>query len=530
MSNALIYARVSSAEQAKGWSPETQLESCRKYAAQHGMTVVGIYTDTETGAILERDGYQSMMRAIRAGEASIVIVHQTDRLHRDLAHAMMSRKELQRLGVELHTVKRGKSGTTPEEQFADNIDDLLSELERAKIIERTNRGKHAKMRQGKPLAGGPAPYGYTYVDQGKDRHLVIDEPAADIVRLIFRWYVFGDGESGPMSVNAIAERLTTMKVPSQADRAGREKWHKKRPENTWMRSHVYPLLNQTAYSGTYYLYQKHWIDKTHSRPRPRAEQFPVESPAIVDLPTWEAAQRRLAEGKGLSPGRRVHEYLLSKRIRCQCGYRVHGRKSSKSGRQSELRLWYVCNGRIRRLTAEPCKVGMPWLRAERLDALVWDFIADLLRDPDRLEHRIEALQKRHQRKTQGDLAATYDDLVARRDKYERANKRILDLYETEEIDRVEWRRRKAANDAAITALTAELETVEQELPTEPEPMPVAIATRIRALAERVRPRLNAMTFDDRRRLFDALDVQVELRADRIAHVTSILGTEDLKIP
>lgn len=530
--DALIYARVSSAEQAKGWSTETQISECRAYAAAHGMHVAEVFSDTETGAVLERAGYQAMMQAIRAGAANAVIVYQNDRLHRDLAHAMIARKEVQRLGVELHTVRRGRSGTTPEEQFADNIDDLLSELERAKIIERTNRGKRAKMLEGRPLAGGPAPYGYAYVGQGKDRHLEIDGGAAAIVRTIFQWFAFGEDDSGPLSVNMIADRLTELGVDSPADRDGREKWRKKRPRGEWARSHVYPILNQTAYSGTYYLYQRRWLDKTHSTVRPRAEQIPTTSPQIIEPLTWDVAQKRLAEGKQLSRGRRVHEYLLSKRIHCACGYRVHGRTTPPSGNHHETRLWYVCNGRVRRLTVDPCTIELPWQRAERIDALVWEFITGLLRDPEQLQERIETLQRRKQQRAQGSIEAQHADLVARRDKFERANARLLDLYETEEIDRTEWRRRKAANDQAITTLTTEIDQLEQALFSEPEAMPPSLAASIVTLAERVRPRLDAMTFDDRSHVLDALSVQVELRLDgdaRVARVICILGTKDLKI-
>lgn len=529
---AMSYGRVSSQEQAKGWSPETQLEACREYAAGHGMALVGEYSDVETGATVERDGFQQMMRDIRAGKASTVIVFQTDRLHRDLAHAMLTRKELQRLGVELHTVKRGKSGTTPEEQFADNIDDLLAELERARIMERTNRGKHAKMKSGQVLGAGPAPYGYEYVGSRRDRHLVIDEKTAPVVRLIFQWYAYGDGDQGPMSVNLIAIRLTEMGVPSPADVAGREKWHKERPVGTWARSHVYPLLNQTAYSGTYTLYRRKWIDKTHSVPHKPESQFHVPVPAIVDLETWEAAQRRLESGKGMSRGHQVHEYLLGRRIRCACGYRVHGRASSKSGHRDELRLWYLCNGRVRRLTAHPCSVHLPWLRAEPIDAAVWEYLRNLLQDEALLEERI-TLRQQQERAKDSTAQVSRDELLARRAKLERANTRITDLYESEEIDRQEWRRRKAVNDALIAELDQRLAAI--ELPAQPElpPLSARMADAVRMLAADVRVRLDGLPFEARRKIIDALDVQVLLRVEgdqRLARVESILGIDELPLP
>lgn len=527
MTMALIYARVSSQEQAKGWSPETQLEACRAYAVQHGMDVAGVYQDAESGSTVERAGFQELMHAIRRGDATSVIIYQTDRLHRDLAHAMITRKELQRLGVELHTVKRGKAGSTPEEQFADNIDDLLAELERARIIERTNRGKRAKMESGRVLGAGPAPYGYQYIGAGRDRRLEIDESTAPTVREIFAWYAYGDGGE-PLSVNAIADRLTERGVPSPADSAGRETWHKQRPAGTWTRNHVYPLLNQTAYSGTYTLYRRKRIGKTRSIAHKPTEHFHVSVPAIVDPATYDAVQQRLALGRSQSRGHHVHDYLLSRHIRCACGYKAHGRVSNSA--RDRLRLWYVCNGRVRRLTAQPCALTMPWFRAETVDAIAWQYLAGLLRDDAALEDRIARQQRQqHAPKATPDRNA----ILARRAKAERAKARLLDLYEAEEIDRQEWRKRTAAQEAQIAAITAELAALDAPAPDAPPPMPARVADALRALAADVRARLDTLPFEGRRKIVDALAVQATLQVretQKAVQIESILGVDLLPLP
>lgn len=527
---ALVYIRVSSSEQAKGWSPDTQRAACLAYAELHGMAVAEVFEDVETGSIIERIGFQEMMKSIREGKATRVIVFQTDRLHRDLAHAMLTRKELQKLGVELHTVKRGKSGVTPEEQFADNIDDLLAELERARIIERTNRGKKAKMESGLVLGAGSAPYGYQYVGQKTERRLVVDEKVAPIVRHIFQWYAIGDGESGPMSVNAIADKLTNMGVPSPADIAGREKWHKQRPINTWARSHVYPLLNQSAYSGTYVLYKRKRIDKTHYTAHKPADQFRVEVPAIVDQETWDTVQKRLALGKSLSPGHQTHEYLLGRHIQCACGYKAHGRVSSKNGRHYEKRLWYVCNGRVGRLTVERCSLDMPWFRAERVDSLVWEALSAVIGDESVLEARITRQQKRQQ---QPKTKSNRDDLIRQRAKIERANQRLLDLYESEEIDRQEWRKRKAANDTQIAEMNTLIAALDIPSPDMPPPIPESLADAVRRLATDVRPRLPTLPFEGRRKLIDAFNVHATLLLTETAkqvRIDSIFGIDTIDIP
>lgn len=526
MDQALIYARVSSQEQQRGWSPVTQLEACREYAALHDKVVVEEFSDAETGASTDRPGFQAMMAAIRAGKASVVIVYQTDRLHRDLAHAMLTRRELHKLGVELHTVRRGKSGSTPEEQFADNIDDLLAELERARIIERTSRGRKKKMSEGMVLGAGPAPYGYQYVGQGRDRHLEVDETTAPTVRRIFQWYAYGDDDGEPLSVGQIAERLSARREPTPADRAGRQKWHKARPVGEWVRNYVYPILNQTAYSGTYAVYRRRRTSKTTYATRPESEHYHVAVPPIVDRETWDAAQRRLALGKALSKGHQTHEYLVGRHVRCVCGYKAHGRSSTKP----TLRRWYVCNGRVGRLTANPCPVNLPWFHAEQVDAAVWAWLVDQLRDEASLERHL-AIRQKHSAYTRSTAQLDRDQLLARRAKVERANVRILDLYETEELDRQEWRRRKTANDAELAEIASQLAAL--DAPPEDEPPPPLsdrMVDAVRDLAAKVRPKLPLLQFDGRRHVIELLDVQVTLRPDKTAKVVCIFGDAVLQIP
>jgi len=527
MTPALIYLRVSSQEQARGWSLETQRVACEAYAAEHGYAVVGVYQDVETGATVERGGFQDLMRAIRVGDATILIVYQTDRLHRDLPHAMLTRRELQRLDVEIHTVKRGKSGDTPETVFADNIDDLLAELERARIAERTSRGKRAKIMSGQMLGNGTAPYGYTYVGTGRDRHLEVDPITAPIVQRIFDWYVYGDGQSGPLSANAIAERLTEQHTPSPSEVAQRGNWRKQRAPGMWGRTSVYTILKQSAYGGTFQAYQIKRTGKTTQRRRPKKDHIAVPVPAIIEPGVWERAQQRLSEGKAQSTRQVKHPYLLGRRIRCACGYGVHGRVSGAT--DDRRRLWYLCNGRIKRLTARPCAVGLPWFRAEATDKAVWEWLRGILESDVKLEQYIHDQQ--HLDQQSRSPLATRQDIEARLAKLDREYTRILDLYQAEEIDRQEWRKRKAAIDNQRAALSVQLAELDKEAPPAPA-MPDDVAAAIRALAADVRPRLPLATFADQRRLIEALQVHVTLShkdGKHLAAVESLIGKETLTI-
>lgn len=78
------------------------------------------------------------------------------------------------------------------------------------------RGRVAAAKRGCYAVGGPAPFGYKKVKDGKDWILEVVPENADIVRMMFKWYV-QDG----LSAGAIARRLTDMGIKSPS---GKKLW------------------------------------------------------------------------------------------------------------------------------------------------------------------------------------------------------------------------------------------------------------------------------------------------------------------
>lgn len=105
--------------------------------------------------------------------------------------------------------------------------------ERKKIRERSMRGKRAKARMGRVI-GSRAPFGYDHIrdKNGKIMNFEPIEAEAEIVRLIFQWYVMGDETGQRLSAGAIAKRLSAMQVhtPGETNNGIRRKrgpgmWH-----------------------------------------------------------------------------------------------------------------------------------------------------------------------------------------------------------------------------------------------------------------------------------------------------------------
>jgi site-specific DNA recombinase len=182
---AILYARVSTDEQAKsGYSLAQQVEALKEYAAREGYEILEEVTDPgHSGASLERPGMDRVRDLVAAGDVTVVLAQDRDRLSREPAYHYLLKKEFEEHGCSLRALN-DRGDDTPEGELMDGVFDQFAKFERAKVAQRTQRGKLQRAREGKVAAGGSPPYGFTY-NEGRDNYVVVEETMAN-VRRIFR--------------------------------------------------------------------------------------------------------------------------------------------------------------------------------------------------------------------------------------------------------------------------------------------------------------------------------------------------------
>ena len=225
-----------------------------------------------------------------------VLVYCPDRLARNYVHQHVLIEELNRRGVEVHFVER-PIGERAEDRLLVQMQGVIAEYERAKIIERTRRGKIHKLRSGKVVPySNQAPYGYaiTRVTQTGERVLVIDEIEAENVRTMFRWVL-----DEAMSARAVAKSSNEQGVRPRRARA-------------WTQGTTYKVLTNPVYAGLA-TYNRTRIDRAetsedagrvphvtlrvHCRTRPEAQWLQIPVPALVDETALREVRVRLAKNK-----------------------------------------------------------------------------------------------------------------------------------------------------------------------------------------------------------------------------------------
>jgi site-specific DNA recombinase len=354
---AAIYCRVSTEDQEReGTSLDSQLEACQGKAQRLGYEISDKYTVRETysGLSLDRPRLGQLRQWVKAKEVDAVVAYTLDRLSRDPVHFIILQEEMERNGVGLILVTEDLDSSDLG-LLITHIKGYAAKLEAEKIKERTMRGKHERMKNGKLPTGRGILYGYDY---DKQLGINIANDRLGIVRMIGQWLI-----QECISLNEVCRRLMERKIP--APKGGRR----------WSRSTVGRIMRNSTYAG------KSYVCKTRIEGGRRLicpEVGRVLIPGAVDrnaftLEEWELIQKQLDRNRQLSPRNQKLTYLLSGRLFCKlCGRKYYG--VPLHGKP-----YYRCSGRARLLLEERC-IGKT-VNGRRLDEAVWSEVVKVLENP-----------------------------------------------------------------------------------------------------------------------------------------------------
>lgn len=144
-----IYARVSSDQQAERHTIDSQIAELKARALQDGSQVREdmLFIDNgHSGASLIRPALERLRDLIAFSAVDVVYVHAPDRLARSYAHQVLLLEEFSRAGTQVVFLNR-PIGDTPEDSLLLQLQGMFAEYERAKVLERSRRGKRTGPRR-----------------------------------------------------------------------------------------------------------------------------------------------------------------------------------------------------------------------------------------------------------------------------------------------------------------------------------------------------------------------------------------------
>jgi site-specific DNA recombinase len=508
-----IYARVSSEQQAKEHTIASQLDALKRRIADDAQECdpeLCFVDDGYTGSSLIRPGLERLRDQAAAGAIDRLYVLSPDRLSRKYAYQVLIVEELARCGVEVIFLNN-PIGKDPEENLLLQVQGMIAEYERAKIMERSRRGKQHAARRGSVNVLAGAPYGYRYITKhdgdGEARYQIVADQA-QVVQKIFKWV----GQER-CSIGEVQRRLLRAGIPTRTGKAA------------WDRSTIWATLKNPAYKGAA------GFGKTRSGPlkpqrlrtqrgrpehprrpvsrvdAPPEDQIPIEVPALVSEDLFAAVQAQLEENR-LRKRARSHgdRYLLQGLVVCKrCGYACYGKPTSRASTKGKVPYaYYRCTG------SDAYRFGgqrLCWnkqVRTDLLDEAVWKDVRSLLSEPERI--RAEYDRRRNKTKSGGGREVSHLSKLIKQAK--KSISRLIDAYEDGLLEKSEFEPRITAARERLLRLEGEQRQKADEESQESELR--LVIGQLEEFARQVSEELREPDWATRREIIRALVKQVEI--------------------
>ena len=334
-----LYSRLSVGDEDRDGGESNSIQNQKKflesYARQLKLTNIRHYIDDdESGRFFDRSAYSRMIEDVENGKIGVCIMKDMTRWGRDYLQVGNAMEIFRRNNVRFIAVNNGIDSEKPDTlEFAPFIN-IMSEWYARDISKKVKTGIRTKGASGKPIAT-EAPYGYVK-DPGDKDFWLIDEEAAEVVRLIFR--LFLDGKNR----NQIAVYLKNEQVPTPTfymkDRGrGTAKSKPLNEENRykWNKTTLTKILTRQEYCGDVVNFKtaKHFRDKrNHYVDRSQWQITENVHEPIVDRADFENVQRILENIPVKRPNGDGEIHPLSGLLFCKdCGAKMHIRIDYRNG-------------------------------------------------------------------------------------------------------------------------------------------------------------------------------------------------------
>lgn len=341
------YIRVSTAEQAKeGYSIGEQQERLTAFCKAHGWGLPKMFTDAGySGGNTNRPALQELVKEIKAGSISRVVVYKLDRLSRSQKDTLELLEDVfLPNNVDFISMSENFDTGSPFGKATIGLFSVFAQLEREQIKERVMVGREARAKEGKYHGGHTPPVGYDYING----ELVVNEFEAMQVRECFKLYLAGH---------------TYTEIAFELNKRG---WHHKYGQ--WILNRVRDVLKNPIYIGT--------ISFSGVRYKGKHE-------ALIDEETFETVQEMIKKKhkKQTSVKRPIFEAYLVGKIWCaKCGARYcHTVSYSGHTRTGKRLSYYACYSRANcnksMIRDRNCPNTIH--RADKIDKIIFDELRGL---------------------------------------------------------------------------------------------------------------------------------------------------------
>jgi DNA invertase Pin-like site-specific DNA recombinase len=295
---AALYCRLSVDDGRMGESVSigSQKLLLEQYCKDHAIDNYEVYDDDGySGTNFDRPAFQRMFEDIQNGLIDTVLVKDQSRFGRSYIEVGMYVEKFKELGVRFIAVSDNYDSMKNENDMMFPMRNVLNDYFAREASIKTKTAKKAKAKAGQYIGSKP-PFGYK-LDPNDRHHLVIDEPAAETVRRIFRMAAQGIGFNRTTKIFREEKVLTPIAYFNlhNPDYFKSDYW---RREFDWHVTSIRVILENEVYLGKL-VYGKRKNVSMKSKKKvfcPREEWIIVENchEPIISQELWDDAHRMMS--------------------------------------------------------------------------------------------------------------------------------------------------------------------------------------------------------------------------------------------
>jgi site-specific DNA recombinase len=414
--NAVVYVRVSTAEQVENYSLETQRSSCIEFCNRHGWNVLEVFSEEGVSAkTANRPQLNALIDYCIKNSKSVdyLVVYKLDRLTRQLMDFTQIRAELQRLGIAFRATQE-TFDDSPMGNFAENMVASMAQFDNQVRAARTREGMRKAAEYGRWILR--VPLGYVRLSKDADPSLTHDAVRAPLIRTAFEMVSSGTRTQREVLAHVTALGLRTLRGKPLSNQTFNS------------------ILQNRVYAG--FVVIKKWNFET------KGDFEPIVSEELFNRVQDVLAGRSVQSGRV----RDNDDFPLRRFVRCgKCNTPMTGSWStSRSGKKYP---YYHCR-------KDRCDGTN--IRKDRLEELFVDQLRQInVREEtiDLLDASVEDLIK--ERTAEARSALT--DLNSRLEDLRAARLRLVDAYVDHKIDEQTYDERKAMFDSEIDVIERQVE-------------------------------------------------------------------------
>jgi site-specific DNA recombinase len=368
---AVLWIRVSSDNQSKGYSPDAQERLLEEFAAKSKFRVVEKFKISESAKTSDnRKQFKAMITFIRENEVGNLVALAEDRLTRNYDDLTTLQRLIDKEGLTVVLADSGRSvnrESPGEHRFLFALMGLLAETENRVRSKKVRQGMNEKAKQG--ILPRWAPLGYQNIrdpqdPEGKRRIIVKDKVRAPLVKRLLELYA-----GGGYSIVTLQEEAVHIGLKSRRTN--------KYPERALSDHVVEDLLRNRFYYG-----EVAWDGET----------YPSKCEALISRETWNRIQKQKELNRTYSRPAAKKYFAFKPFLRCgYCGASITA--EAQDGRHKKGKFVYY------RCTGSKGKCGQKYIRQEDIDAHITSALGELAIPAWMATEISSRLKESHERET-----------------------------------------------------------------------------------------------------------------------------------